>query len=100
MDYINYALNKEDLKESDEIKNIISKEIQKDFNYFEPSNVNEKVKGYKYSDSENEYNKFKKIIDDKKCRLGRFNMNYYYYFKSIFNSLKQKQKNYPLTMTD
>ena len=92
LDYINYALNKEDLKESDEIKNIINKEIKKDFNYFEPSNVNEKVKGYKYSDSENEYNKFKKIIDDKKCRQGRFNKNYYYYFKSIFNSLKQKQK--------
>ena len=92
LNYINYTINKEEIKEDTEIINILSEELKKDFQYNIQINLNEKIKNYKSSGSKKEYEIFDKMIKEKKLRKGKFSEKYFYYFSNAFIYLKNKKK--------
>ena len=89
LNYIEYALNKGDLKEYSEILNILSQEFQNDFNYDIQQDLNEKIKKYKYKGNDKDFKILEKIIDEKNCRKGKFSKDYFYYFSNVFKNLKK-----------
>ena len=90
LNYIEYALNKGDIKEYSEILNILSQEFLNDFNYDIKRDLNEKVKNFKYRGNEKNFKLLEQIIEEKNCRKGKFSKDYFYYFSNIFENLKKK----------
>ena len=90
LNYIEYALNKGDLKEYSEILNILSQAFLNDFNYDINLDLKEKVKNFKYRGNEKNFKLLEQIIEEKNCRKGKFSKDYFYYFSNIFENLRKK----------